>query len=88
MQCFKYSIGTLVPGTLVYTPSLGTVLSVGMQTVLADFTPNYITNYSKASASVQINVIHEPTHGRIFRPNHAGPNNGGYGGAFVPVVLQ
>ncbi len=76
-----------VPGTFVYTPPLGTVLSVGTQTLRADFTPNDITNYSNASASVSINVIHgRPTHGRNFRPNHGGPNSGCYGGAFVPVV--
>jgi|GEM_PF-4385775 hypothetical protein len=81
-----------VPGIYIYTPSLGTVLSVGTHTLQADFTPNDITNYSNASASVSINVIHgRPTHCRNLRPNHGelnhcGPNNGCYGGAFVPVV--
>ena len=84
--------GATVPGICIYTPPLGTVLSVGKQTLQADFTPNDITNYSNASASVSINVIHgRPTHDRNFRPNHGepnhcGPNNGCYGGAFVPVV--
>jgi YVTN family beta-propeller protein len=41
-----------VPGTFVYTPSLGTVLSVGTQILQAYFTPNDITNYSNASVSV------------------------------------
>jgi len=77
-----------VPGTFVYTPPLGTVLSVGMQTLRADFTPNDITNYNNTSASVSINVIHgRPTHDRNFRPNHGGPNSGCYSGAFVPVVF-
>jgi hypothetical protein len=76
-----------LPGVFIYTPPLGTVLSVGTQTLQADFTPNDIINYTTASASVSINVIHgRPTHGRNFRPNHCGPNNGCYGGAFVPVV--
>jgi hypothetical protein len=76
-----------IPGTFVYTPHLGTLLSVGTQTLKADFTPNDITNYSNASASVSINVIHgRPNHARNSRANHDRPNNGDYGGAFVPIV--
>ncbi len=76
-----------IPGTFVYTPPLGTLLSVGTQTLQADFIPNDITNYSNASAHVSINVIHgRPTHARNFRAKRSRPNNGDYGGAFVPVV--
>ncbi len=81
-----------LPGVFIYTPPLGTVLSVGTQTLQADFTPSDSIKYTTASATVSINVIHgRPTHGRNFRPNHGepnhcGPNNGCYGGAFVPVV--
>ncbi len=77
----------IIPGTFVYTPPLGTLLSVGTQTLKAYFIPNDITNYSNASASVSINVNHgRPTHARNFRANRSRPNNGDYGGAFVPVV--
>jgi hypothetical protein len=31
-----------LPGVFIYTPPLGTVLSVGTQTLQADFTPNLI----------------------------------------------
>jgi|ERR1035437_1802456 YVTN family beta-propeller protein len=76
-----------VHGTSVYIPSLGTVLSVGTQILQACFTPNDITNYSNASASVSIDVTDgHPTHGRNFRPNHCEPSSGCYGGALIPVV--
>ncbi len=46
-----------VPGTFVYTPASGTVLSVGaIQDLKADFTPTDATNYNTASKTVQINV--------------------------------
>src|SRR5205085_3660509 len=46
-----------VPGTFVYTPASGTVLSVGNgQTVSATFTPTDTTNYNTASKAVTINV--------------------------------
>ena len=76
-----------VPGNFIYTPPLGTLLSVGTQTLQADFIPNDVTNYSNASVNVSINVIHgRPTHARNFRANRSRLNNGDYGGAFVPVV--
>jgi hypothetical protein len=45
-----------VPGSFVYTPAAGTVLSVGPQTLRADFTPTDVTNYSTAFATVAITV--------------------------------
>jgi hypothetical protein len=45
-----------VPETLVYTPQSGTVLSSGMHTLRASFTPTDTINYTQASASVLINV--------------------------------
>ncbi len=47
-----------VPGTFVYTPAAGTLLSVGSgQTLSVTFTPTDPTNYTTATASVLINVI-------------------------------
>ena len=46
-----------VPGTLVYNPAEGTVLSVGTQTLYVDFTPEDTANYSNASKSVTVNVL-------------------------------
>ena len=46
----------LVPGTFVYTPTLGTVLGVGNQTLHVDFTPTDVTNYTSATKIVTINV--------------------------------
>jgi hypothetical protein len=46
-----------VPGTLVYTPPIGTVLNTGdNQTLHADFTPIDNANYNTASKDVNINV--------------------------------
>ena len=45
-----------VPGTFVYTPPSGTVLSVGTQTLNTTFIPNDTVNYTTASANVSINV--------------------------------
>ncbi len=47
-----------VPGTFVYTPPAGTVLSVGShQKLNTTFTPNDTANYTTASAAVSINVL-------------------------------
>jgi hypothetical protein len=47
-----------VAGSLLYSPSSGTLLSAGMnQPLLASFTPTDATNYNSASKTVQINVL-------------------------------
>jgi hypothetical protein len=47
-----------VPGTFVYTPAAGTVLSPGNgQTLSVSFTPNDTVHYTAANASVTINVL-------------------------------
>jgi hypothetical protein len=47
-----------VPGSFVYTPLAGTVLTAGTNQVLsATFTPVDTTNYSTATATVHINVL-------------------------------
>jgi hypothetical protein len=46
-----------VPGTFVYTPAAGTVLSVGQgQTLSATFTPTDSTDYSSVTTTTTINV--------------------------------
>ena len=46
-----------VPGSFVYTPAAGTVLSAGNgQTLHVDFTPTDTANYNNASKNVTINV--------------------------------
>jgi YVTN family beta-propeller protein len=46
-----------VPGTFVYTPSAGTLLSAGQnQQLNTTFTPNDTINYTTASANVSINI--------------------------------
>ena len=50
-----------VPGTFVYTPSAGTVLTAGIQTLSVAFTPTDTTDYTTASATVQLSVTKAPT---------------------------
>ncbi|MGO9516627.1 MAG: Ig-like domain repeat protein [Candidatus Korobacteraceae bacterium] len=45
-----------VPGTFVYTPAAGTVLSAGAQTLSVTFTPTVTTDYTAASQTVQLVV--------------------------------
>ena len=56
-----------VPGIFVYTPSSGTILNAGTQTLDVSFTPNDAINYTTASASVTMNVL-TPTPKIILSP--------------------
>jgi len=46
-----------VPGTFVYTPNVGKVLSAGSYTLKAVFTPTDTTDYNKVTQTVTINVL-------------------------------
>jgi hypothetical protein len=46
-----------VGGSFSYSPSLGTLLTVGSQNLTATFTPNDTTDYSTATASVTLAVV-------------------------------
>ena len=60
----------IVPGTFVYSPSAGTVLSVGAgQTLSVTFTPTDPDNYTLASASVSLDVLPQP---RVVRSDFTG----------------
>ena len=49
---------TTVPGTFVYTPAAGTVLTAGAaQTLSVTFTPTDAANYTNATKAVAINVL-------------------------------
>jgi hypothetical protein len=45
-----------VAGTFVYTPTAGTVLGAGAQTLTATFTPTDTTDYKTATANVTLIV--------------------------------
>jgi len=45
-----------VPGTFAYTPAAGTVFSAGTQTLSVTFTPNDTTDYTTATATVQLTI--------------------------------
>jgi hypothetical protein len=45
-----------VPGTMVYTPAAGAVLTVGTDTLSVTFTPTDTTNYTTATKTVQLTV--------------------------------
>src|SRR5205814_1053590 len=46
-----------VPGTLVYAPAAGTVLSAGAHELSVTFTPTDAANYSAATATVSLTVL-------------------------------
>ena len=48
--------GAALPGTAVYSPASGTVLTGGSQTLSVSFTPSDTTDYNTASASVTLTV--------------------------------
>src|SRR5579862_1329734 len=45
-----------VPGTLVYTPAAGSVPAAGTDTLSVTFTPTDTSNYTTATATVQLTV--------------------------------
>jgi hypothetical protein len=45
-----------VPGTFVYTPAAGEMLTSGTQTLSVTFTPTDVADYTTAQAAVQLNV--------------------------------
>ncbi len=45
-----------IPGTFVYSPAAGTILSTGTQTLTVTFTPDDTVDYATTSASVQLTV--------------------------------
>ncbi len=47
---------TSVPGSLAYTPTLGTVLNAGTQTLSVTFTPTDTANYTTATETVSLTV--------------------------------
>jgi hypothetical protein len=68
-----------VPGTFVYTPGPGTLLSAGEHTPSVVFTPSNLDDYAPTQAAVFLNVIrktpaiHWPTPGPIDKATPLGP---------------
>lgn len=56
----ELGVTAAVPGNLVYTPPLGTVLPAGNHTLNVSFTPGDTLNYSAAATSVSIDVNPAP----------------------------
>jgi sugar lactone lactonase YvrE len=73
-----------VAGTFSYSPSAGTVLLPGPQTLTATFTPTDTTNYTTASTSVSLTVLAIPPAGIIT--SFAGTPGWGYAGDGGPAV--
>jgi len=61
-----------VPGTFVYNPAFGTVLTVGAgQTLSVTFTPTDTTLYNVAAATAHITVVPPATGGLVLTSNLA-----------------
>jgi hypothetical protein len=56
LSAAQLDASSTVAGTFVYTPAAGAVLSVGTQTLSVTFTPTDSSDYSTATATVQLTV--------------------------------
>ena len=56
LMAAQLDASSIVPGTFVYSPAAGTVLTAGSQTLSVTFTPTDTTNFSTASATVTLTV--------------------------------
>jgi len=56
LSAVQLNASSTTPGTLLYTPALGTVLSAGVQTLSVTLTPTDGTNYSSATQTVHLTV--------------------------------
>jgi len=56
LSAAQLDAGSTVAGTFVYTPAAGAVLTAGLQTLSVTFTPTDSTDYSTATATVQLTV--------------------------------
>ncbi len=56
LSAAQLNAGTSVPGTFVYSPALGSVPSVGTQTLSVTFTPTDTIDYATATATVSLTV--------------------------------
>ncbi len=88
--------GATVPGTLTYTPNLGTVLNAGQQTLNVLFTPTDLATYTTATGSVTLVVnaaaptltwvpaVSTITYGTALGAQQLNAAATGIGGASVP----
>jgi len=56
LSAVQLNATALVPGTFVYTPAAGTVLTAGTQTLSVTFTPRDTADYTSAQATVSVVV--------------------------------
>jgi hypothetical protein len=56
LSAVQLNAAALVPGTFVYTPAAGTVLTAGTQTLSVTFTPKDTADYTTAQATVSVVV--------------------------------
>jgi len=60
LSALQLNATSTVAGTFSYSPSLGTLLAVGSQSITATFTPTDASDYSASSASVTLSVVSAP----------------------------
>lgn len=78
-----------VPGTFSYTPTVGTMLVVGPQTLTANFTPTDTANYNLASKSVVVTVVSGFNFVGFFQPVDNAPIvNTVAAGSAIPVKFS
>ncbi len=77
-----------VPGTFIYTPSAGHVLAPGKYTLSASFTPSEADKYTKAQATVELEVEGSPYGSSLPNPAAEAPATQTFAPAdFAPAEL-
>src|SRR6266568_5059338 len=86
LSATQLNASTAPAGSFVYTPTFGTVLGVGQQTLSVTFTPTDTTDYNTATATVTLTVSALPNSGPITLPGQGiistlvGNGTAGYSG--------
>ncbi len=73
---------TSVPGVLIYSPFVGTILTAGPQRLNVTFIPTNLSEYAPATSTVTLQVVPAPTTVDV----EASPNPATYGGAVAFVA--
>ncbi len=77
-----------VPGTLVYSPTVGTLTAVGIDTLTVAFTPTDTTDYATATDTVMLKVNPAPSFTLVASPASLSVARGASGKTTISVTGQ
>ncbi|WP_241654520.1 FG-GAP-like repeat-containing protein [Granulicella sibirica] len=83
----QLNASSVVAGTFVYTPAVGTVLGAGSQTLSVTFTPANTTDYAPATQTVKLSVTQAPLNATVTNAARVyGAANPTFAGALTGAV--